>query len=99
MSKRRAIFAPGAVRQFKQLIAAEKARLKEAIKAALEEDDATAVTKNRFPLRRASERASFEFRVGELRVFYRVVGAEVRIVLIGRKKGNQLLIDGKRFTL
>jgi len=43
--------------------------------------------------------ASFEFRVGELRVFYRIVGNEVRIVLIGRKKGNQLLIDGKRFTL
>jgi mRNA-degrading endonuclease RelE of RelBE toxin-antitoxin system len=97
--KRRVIFAPDAARQFKQLAAAERARLKEAIRASLEDDDATTVGKNRFPLRRPSERASFEFRVGDLRVFYRVVGVEVRVVLIGRKKGNQLLIDGKRFTL
>jgi len=97
--KRRVIFAPDAARQFKQLAAAERARLKEAIRASLEDDDATTVSKNRFPLRRPSERASFEFRVGDLRVFYRVVGVEVRVVLIGRKKGNQLLIDGKRFTL
>ena len=93
------IFAPDAARQFKQLAAAERVRLKEAIRASLEDDDATTVSKNRSPLRRPSERASFEFRVGDLRVFYRVVGVEVRIVLIGRKKGNQLLIDGKRFTL
>ena len=99
MPKRRAIFAPDAVRQFKQLGAADRSRLKVAIAASLEEDDATTVTKNRFPLRRPSERASFELRVGELRVFYRVVGSEVRITLIGRKRGNQLLVGGKRFTL
>jgi hypothetical protein len=97
--QRKAIFAPDAARQFRQLTAAERARLREAITASLEDDDATAVSKNRFPLRRPSESASFEFRVGALRVFYPVVGNEVRIVLIGRKKGNQLLIDGKRFTL
>jgi len=99
MPKRRVFFAPHAARQFKQLSAAERSRLKEAIKASLVEDDATLSSMNRFPLRRPSERASFEFRVGEIRVFYRVVGSEVRITLIGRKKGNQLLIDGERFTL
>ncbi len=99
MAKRKAIFAPDAARQFKQLSAAERSRLKEAIKESLAEDDATAASSNRFPLRRPSERASFEFRAGELRVFYRVVDNEVRIVLIGRKKGNQLLVDSKRFTL
>jgi len=99
MPKRRAILAPDAMRQFKQLAASEMARLKEGITASLEDDDVTAVSKNRYPLRRASEGASFEFRVGELRVFHRVVGNEVRIVLIGRKKGNQLFVDGKRFTL
>jgi hypothetical protein len=97
--KRKAIFAPDAARQFKQLGVAQRARLKEAIQASLAEDDATTVSKNRFPLRRPSERASFEFWVGELRIFYRVVGIEVRIILIGRKKGNQLFVDGKRFTL
>jgi mRNA-degrading endonuclease RelE of RelBE toxin-antitoxin system len=93
------ILAPDAVRQFKQFGAADRSRLKEAIRASLAEDDATIATTNRFPLRRPSEHAGFELRAGELRVFYRVIGSEVRITLIGRKKGNQLLIDGKRFTL
>jgi mRNA-degrading endonuclease RelE of RelBE toxin-antitoxin system len=92
-------FAPEAARQFRQLSAAERSRLREAIKASLAEDDATAVSNNRFPLRRPSERAAFEFRVGELRVFYRVVENEVRITLIGRKEGNRLFVSGKRFTL
>ena len=99
VAKRKALFAPDAARQFKQLSAAEGSRLKEAIKASLAEDDATTLSKNRFPLRRPSERASFEFRVEELRVFYKVVDNEVRITLIGRKKGNQLFINGKKFTL
>jgi len=29
----------------------------------------------------------------------KVIGTEVRIVLVGRKKGDQLIVDGKRFTL
>jgi mRNA-degrading endonuclease RelE of RelBE toxin-antitoxin system len=99
VAKRKAIFAPDAVRQFRQLSAAERSRLKEAIKTSLVEDDATVANRNRFPLRRPSEHASFEFRAGELRVFYRVMDNEVRIVLIGRKKGNQLFVDGKRFAL
>jgi len=91
--------APDAVRQFKRLSAAERSRLKEAIKASLAEDDATIPNNNRFPLRRPSVYAVFEFRVGELRVFYQVAGDEVRVTLIGRKKGNQLLVDGRRFNL
>jgi mRNA-degrading endonuclease RelE of RelBE toxin-antitoxin system len=97
--KREVIFSPDAAGQFKRLGAADRARLKQAIQASLAEDDATTVTRNRFPLRRPSERACFELRVGELRIFYRVVGSEIRITLIGRKRGNQLLVNGKRFTL
>jgi mRNA-degrading endonuclease RelE of RelBE toxin-antitoxin system len=93
------MFAPDAARQFKQLTAAERSRLKEAIRASLVEDDATTASRNRFALRRPSQHASFEFRAGELRVFYRVVGDEVRITLIGRKKGSRLFVGGKRFTL
>ena len=99
MAKRRADFAPEAAKQFKQLTAAERSRLKAAIKASLMEDDAAATSRNRFPLRRPSEYAACEFRVADLRVFYRVVENEVRITLIGRKKGNHLIIDGKRFSL
>ena len=99
MPKRKVILAPDAARQLKQFGAADRSRLKEAMRASLAEDDATTASTNRFPLRRPSEHAAFELRVGELRVFYRVVASEVRITLIGRKRGNQLFIDGKRFTL
>ena len=50
-------------------------------------------------MRRPWEFADFELRVDDLRVFYRVAGERVEVVLIGRKKGSQLVIDGKRFTL
>jgi hypothetical protein len=33
------------------------------------------------------------------RVFYRVVEDQVYVVLIGRKDGKQLIIDGERFVL
>ena len=99
MPKRIVVLAPDAARQFKQFGAADRSRLREAIRASLAEDDATIATTNRFPLRRPSEHAGFELRSGELRVFYRVIGSEVRITLIGRKRGNQLLIAGKRFKL
>jgi len=71
--------------------------------ASLGEDDATTVeARNRFRLRRPSEFADFELRADDLRVFYRVAGLageRIEVVLIGRKKGNHLVIDGKRFTL
>jgi len=67
--------------------------------ASLGDDDATVEARNRFRLRRPSEFADFEFRVDDLRVFYRVAVDQVQVVLIGEKKGNHLVIDGKRFTL
>jgi hypothetical protein len=62
----------------------------------LEQDDAAVLTRNRFPLRRASELAHFELRVDDLRVFYRIAGNEVQVALIGRKIGTQLFVEGKR---
>jgi hypothetical protein len=79
--------------------AKDRSRLRDAMLATLGEDDATVEARNRFRLRRPSEFADFELRVDDLRVFYRVAGAQVQVVLIGRKKGTHLIIDGKRFTL
>lgn len=73
--------------------------LKEALKTQLGDDDATVETKNRFRLRRPSPHADYELRVGDLRAFYRVEETRVRVVIIGKKRGNALRIDGKRFTL
>ena len=93
------VLSPDSLRQFKKLKARDRSRLREALVASLSEDDATIETRHRFHLRRPSEHADFELRVEDMRVFYRVSGSEVRVVLIGRKKGNHLLIDGRRFTL
>lgn len=41
--------------------------------------------------------AAFELRLGDLRVLYTVTGSDVGVVLIGRKVGNALLIDGEKF--
>jgi mRNA-degrading endonuclease RelE of RelBE toxin-antitoxin system len=87
------------VRQFKALSATERSRLKTAIFAALGEDDATVENKNRFRLRRPSGQSEFEFRSGDLRVFYRVEGGQVLVDAIGRKRGNQLFIGGRKITL
>lgn len=65
----------------------------------LEETNATQETRQRFRLRRPSDVAEFELRVGDWRLFYRVKDEEVQVVLIGEKRGEQLFIDGKRFTL
>ena len=56
-------------------------------------------TRNRFRLRRLSPHADFELRVEPWRVFYRVQEELVIVELIGLKKGNVLLIDGKEFDL
>jgi hypothetical protein len=90
---------PEAVRQFKALRAAERSRLKTAMQAALGEDDATVENNDRFRLRRPSGQVEFEFRDGDLRVFYRVEGAQVLVDTIGRERGNQLLIGGHKVTL
>ena len=93
------VLSPDALRQVRKLRAKDRARLRDAVLASLGEDDATVEARNRFRLRRPSEFADFELRVDDLPVFYRVAGERVEVVLIGRKKGNHLVIDGKRFTL
>ena len=62
-------------------------------------DDATEENRNRFRLRRLSPHADYELRIDTWRVFYRVQDDVVIVELIGRKKGNVLLIDGKEFEL
>jgi len=65
----------------------------------LREDDATRETRNRFRLRRPSEHADFELRVRDLRILYRVVGERVQVAIIGKKEGNALVVEGRRFLL
>lgn len=69
------------------------------MQASLAKDNALTDARNRFRLRRPSDMAEFELRIGDFRVFYRVVGKKVQVVLIGKKRGNSVFIDGKRFIL
>ena len=63
------------------------------------EQDPREETRNRFRLRRISEHADYELRVDPWRVFYRVQDMIVTVELIGQKKGNVLLIEGREFKL
>jgi len=97
--KRTVTLSPDARRQLRRLRADERATLREALGTQLGKDDATVPTKNRFRVRRPSPHADYELRVGRLRAFYRGEGKIVRVVLVGKKHGDAVLIDGKRFTL
>lgn len=99
MPKRAVKLGPDAVRHLKALSAGECSRLMQAMQAALGDDDATVANKNRFRLRRPSGQFEFEFRDGNLRVFYRVENDEVLVDAVGRKRGNQLFLGGRRVTL
>lgn len=97
--RRRVVLSPDAVRQYRALPARTQALLKDEMHAQLQQGDATEETRHRFRLRRPSTHADFELRVAEWRVFYRVEADEVRVVMIGRKVGSDLVVDRKRFTL
>jgi hypothetical protein len=93
------LLGPDATRQLRCLRAYDAAFLRDAMRRQLAETDATEETHQRFRLRRPSQLAEFELRVSNWRVFYRVHGEEVQVVLIGEKRGERLFIDGKRFVL
>src|SRR6266851_7030269 len=93
------VLSPDSFRQFRKLNARDRSRLREALVASLVKTTRRSRRCIVFRLRSPSEYADFELRVADMRLFYRVAGNEVRVVLIGRKKGNHLLIDGRRFTL
>jgi hypothetical protein len=97
--KRAVKLGPDAVRQFKALKATERARLMVAMLAALGDDDAAIENQNRFRLRRPSGQFEFEFRDSDLRMFYRIEDDQVLVDAIGRKRGNQLFISGRKVTL
>jgi hypothetical protein len=99
MVRRDVVLSPDAVRQFRRLRAAQRTKVRDAMDVGLANEDAARETRNRFRLRRPSDVAEFELRVDDLRVFYRIVGKQVQVVLIGRKRGNSVVIDGKRFIL
>ena len=93
------VFSEAAIRQLMQIERGRRGFIKAGIREHLAESDPLQGARNKFRLRRASAHAEYELRLGPWRIFYRVRGRLVEVVLIGEKKGNRLLIGGEEFVL
>lgn len=84
-----------AERQVRSLPARDQRILEAAIMARLK-DQPTTPTKAIKRLH-PNPLAEFELRAGDLRVLYNVEEEEVIILIVGRKKGNKLIVEGEDF--
>lgn len=84
-----------AERQFRSLSVREQRILEAAILARLPHAPTTP-TKAIKQLR-PNPFAEFELRVGDLRALYNVEADEVVVLLVGRKQGNKLIVQGEEF--
>jgi len=82
-------------RHFRSLPAREQRILETAVAARLEHQP-TAESRAIKRLR-PNPLATYELRAGGLRALYNVEGDEVVIVLVGRKVGNKLIVEGEEF--
>jgi mRNA-degrading endonuclease RelE of RelBE toxin-antitoxin system len=82
-------------RQLRSLPARDQRILEAAILSRLEHQPTTP-TKAIKPLR-PNPLAEFELRAGDLRALYNVEGDEVVILIVGRKEGNKLIVEGEEF--
>jgi mRNA-degrading endonuclease RelE of RelBE toxin-antitoxin system len=89
------VFTEAAERQFRSLSAREQRILQSAIISRL--THAPMAPTRSIKRLRPNSLAEFELRVGMLRALYNVEGDEVVVVLVGRKLGNKLIVDGEEF--
>ncbi len=82
-------------RQFRSLPARAQRILEAAIQSRLQHQPTTP-TKALKRLR-PNPLAEFELRAGDLRALYNVEGDEVVILIVGRKVGNKLIVEGEEF--
>jgi mRNA-degrading endonuclease RelE of RelBE toxin-antitoxin system len=82
-------------RQFRSLPAREQRILEAAIQSRLEHEPSkpTRAIKRLRP----NALAEFELRAGALRVLYNVEAGEVVLLIVGRKVGNRLIVEGEEF--
>jgi len=82
-------------RQFRSLPVREQRILEAAIQSRLERQPATPT--KAIKRLRPNSLAEFELRAGDLRALYNVEGEEVVILIVGRKVGNQLVVENEEF--
>lgn len=96
----RIVFAAAVESHLRALCAADRARVLDVVERQLG-DEPLRETRNRKPLR-PNPLAPWELRVGSLRVFYEICSDSpetVRIVAVGKKRGNVLRIGGKEIKI
>ena len=84
-----------AERQLQWLPARERRILEAAIQARLEHQPAT--TTKAVKRLRPNPLADFELRAGDVRALYNIEENEVVILVVGRKVGNKLIVEGEEF--
>ncbi len=84
-----------AYRQFRSLAARHQRILEVAVAARLEHQPA--LVSNAIKRLRPNPLAEFELRVGDLRALYNIQRDEVVIIVVGRKVGNKLIVEGEEF--
>jgi mRNA-degrading endonuclease RelE of RelBE toxin-antitoxin system len=82
-------------RQFRALLVREQRILEAAILSRLEHQPTTPT--KAIKRLRPNPLAEFELRTGDLRALYNVEGDEVVILIVGRKVGNKLIVEGEEF--
>jgi mRNA-degrading endonuclease RelE of RelBE toxin-antitoxin system len=82
-------------RQFQSLPVREQRILEAAILSRLEHQPT--IPMKAIKRLRPNPLAEFELRVGDLRALYNVEGDEVVILVVGRKVGNKLIVEGEEF--
>ena len=82
-------------RQFRSLQVREQRILEAAIQSRLQHQPMTPT--KAIKRLRPNPFAEFELRAGDLRALYNVEGDEVVILIVGRKVGNKLIVEGEEF--
>src|SRR5437868_14520894 len=82
-------------RQFRALPVRDQRVLEAAIQSRLQHQPTTPT--RAIKRLRPNPLAEFELRAGDLRALYNVEGDEVVILIVGRKVGNKLIVDGEEF--
>src|SRR5262249_27077519 len=84
-----------AEKQFRALPVRDQRTLEAAILSRLQHQPTTPT--KAIKLLRPNPLAEFELRVGDLRALYNVEGDEVVVLIVGRKVGNKLIVEGEEF--
>lgn len=82
-------------RQLRALPARDQRIVEAAIRSRLEHEPTTPIWA--IKKLRPNPFAEFELRIGDLRVLYNVDEGEVVVLVVGRKVGNKLIVEGEEF--